>query len=140
MTNLTCPRLPFELRVVGVSFHADAVARVRVGDRVLVAHEPDNSYDANACAVMVNDELVGHAPKALAARMVSGQARAWTGTVTEVSDGGDLPTGLVISLTSFSMKDLMIGDVVFWAGGVFAAIALVYYFFRPTHGLPTGKR
>ncbi len=48
--------------------------------------------------------------------------------------------GLVISLASFSMKDLMIGDVVFWGGGVFTAIALVYYFFRPTHGLPTGKR
>ena len=25
----------------------------------------------------------------------------------------------------------MIGDVVFWAGGVFAVIALVYYFFQP---------
>ncbi|CAJ0851373.1 hypothetical protein AMST5_00407 [freshwater sediment metagenome] len=48
--------------------------------------------------------------------------------------------GLVVSLASFSMKDMMIGDVVFWAGGVFAVIALVYYFFQPTHGLPTGKR
>ncbi|MGJ0506462.1 MAG: hypothetical protein ACR652_04865 [Methylocystis sp.] len=48
--------------------------------------------------------------------------------------------GLVISLASFSLQDLMIGDVVFWAGGVFAAIALVYYIFQPTHGLPTGRR
>ncbi len=48
--------------------------------------------------------------------------------------------GLLVSLASFSMQDLQIGDVVFWAGGVFAAIALVYYFFQPKHGLPTGKR
>lgn len=48
--------------------------------------------------------------------------------------------GLLVSLASFSMQDLMIGDVVFWAGGVFAAIALVYYFFQPKHGLPTIKR
>ncbi len=48
--------------------------------------------------------------------------------------------GLLVSLASFSMQDLQIGDVVFWAGGVFATIALVYYFFQPKHGLPTGKR
>jgi hypothetical protein len=48
--------------------------------------------------------------------------------------------GLSVSLSSFFMKDLMIGDVVFWGGGVFAVIALVYYFFQPKHGLPTGRR
>lgn len=48
--------------------------------------------------------------------------------------------GLLISVTSFSMKDLMIGDVVFWAGGVFTAISLVYYFFRPSHGIPTRRK
>ncbi len=47
--------------------------------------------------------------------------------------------GLLVSLASFSMQDLMIGDVVFWGGGVFATIALVYYFFQPTHGLPMGR-
>lgn len=48
--------------------------------------------------------------------------------------------GLTLSLSSFAMKDLMIGDVVLWAGGVFAVISLVYYFFQPKHGLPTGRR
>lgn len=48
--------------------------------------------------------------------------------------------GLVVSLFSFSMKDLMIADVVLWAGGVFAVIALVYYFFQPSHGLPPGRK
>lgn len=102
MSTLSCPRLPFELRVVGVSFHADSVARVRVGDSVLIAHEPDNPHDANAVAVLVNDELVGHAPRALAARMVTGRSRSWTGVVTEVSAGRDLPTGLVVSVTAES--------------------------------------
>lgn len=44
--------------------------------------------------------------------------------------------GLLVSVFSFTMQDLMIGDVVFWFGGVFAAIALGYYFLQPTHGLP----
>lgn len=48
--------------------------------------------------------------------------------------------GLAVSLSSFAMGDQMIGDVVLWAGGVFAVIALVYYFFQPTHGIPTGRR
>jgi hypothetical protein len=47
---------------------------------------------------------------------------------------------LLVSLASFSMQDLQIGDVVFWGGGVVAAISLVYYFFQPRHGIPTGKR
>ncbi|HEY8161956.1 MAG: hypothetical protein ACR650_06035 [Methylocystis sp.] len=49
-------------------------------------------------------------------------------------------TGLLISLASFSMKDMMIGDVVFWAGGVFATIALVYYFAQPSHGIPKRRK
>ncbi len=48
--------------------------------------------------------------------------------------------GLLVSLASFSMQDLQIGDVVFWAGAVFAAIALVYYFAQPTHGIPTSRK
>jgi hypothetical protein len=48
--------------------------------------------------------------------------------------------GLLISLSSFVMGDQVIGDVVLWAGGVFAVIALVYYFFQPTHGFPAGRR
>lgn len=48
--------------------------------------------------------------------------------------------GLLVSVASFSMKDLQIGDVVFWAGGVFAGISLIYYFVQPTHGLSKGKK
>lgn len=42
--------------------------------------------------------------------------------------------GLAISLFSFSLRDQQIGVVVFWFGGVFALIALVYWFVQPTHG------
>ena len=48
--------------------------------------------------------------------------------------------GLLVSLASSTMADQMIGDVVLWAGGVFAVISLVYYFFQPRHGLPGGRR
>lgn len=48
--------------------------------------------------------------------------------------------GLLVSLSSFSMKDLMIGDVVLWAGGVFAVISLIYYFVQPTHGMANRRK
>ncbi len=42
---------------------------------------------------------------------------------------------LCISVTSFSMHNTQLGDVVFWAGGVIAVIAMAYWFFQPRHGL-----
>lgn len=45
--------------------------------------------------------------------------------------------GLVISISSFSMKDMMIGDVVFWFGAVFAVVSMLYWLFQPKHGLPS---
>jgi hypothetical protein len=45
--------------------------------------------------------------------------------------------GLLVSLASFGLGvDPMVGDILFWTGGVIAVIALIYYFVRPTHGLP----
>ncbi len=43
--------------------------------------------------------------------------------------------GLVVSVLSYSMNDLMIGDVVFWTGLCFAAITLLYWFVNPRHGM-----
>jgi hypothetical protein len=43
--------------------------------------------------------------------------------------------GLVVSMLSYSMNDLMIGDVVFWAGLCFAALSLIYWFVNPSHGM-----
>lgn len=43
--------------------------------------------------------------------------------------------GLLVSVFSFTMKDLMIGDVVFWFGGVVAFLGVMYWFIQPRHGL-----
>jgi len=43
--------------------------------------------------------------------------------------------GLLVSMFSYSMNDLMVGDVVFWVGLCFAGIALIYWFVNPRHGL-----
>jgi hypothetical protein len=33
------------------------------------------------------------------------------------------------------MKDLMLGDVVFWFGVVLAFIGVLYWFIKPRHGM-----
>ncbi|MCC3245071.1 hypothetical protein LG047_07025 [Methylocystis sp. WRRC1] len=43
--------------------------------------------------------------------------------------------GLVISIASYGMMDLMIGDVVFLFGAFCAVVGLVYWFLQPRHGL-----
>jgi|GEM_PF-1269657 len=43
--------------------------------------------------------------------------------------------GLVISLFSYSMNDLMIGDVVFDLGLFVAVIGIAYWILQPKHGL-----
>jgi len=44
-------------------------------------------------------------------------------------------SGLVISLFSYSMNDLMIGDVVFYLGLFVAVIGIAYWILQPNHGL-----
>jgi hypothetical protein len=44
-------------------------------------------------------------------------------------------SGLVISLFSYSMNDLMIGDVVFYLGLFVAVIGIAYWILQPKHGL-----
>jgi hypothetical protein len=43
--------------------------------------------------------------------------------------------GLAVSVFSYSMRDLQIGDVVFWFGVVLAFIGILYWFIQPRHGL-----
>jgi hypothetical protein len=43
--------------------------------------------------------------------------------------------GMVIAISSRGMKDEMLAEVVFWFGVVFAVIAMLYYGFRPKHGM-----
>jgi hypothetical protein len=43
--------------------------------------------------------------------------------------------GLAVSVFSYSMRDLQIGDVVFWFGVILAFIGVLYWFIQPKHGL-----
>jgi hypothetical protein len=47
--------------------------------------------------------------------------------------------GLCIGLYSQTMKDENIGTVVLLFGLAFSGVSLIYYFFRPKHGLPQRK-
>ncbi len=43
--------------------------------------------------------------------------------------------GLCIALFSRRLNDERIGEVVFWFGVVFSFVAMLYWTFRPKHGL-----
>ena len=43
--------------------------------------------------------------------------------------------GMVIVLFSRGVKDEMIGEIVFWFGVIFSVVALLYWVFRPKHGV-----
>lgn len=81
--------LPVIVKVVGVSFHRDEVVRVKVGDAVRVDHDPENPYDANACAVTTPaGGVLGHVPAPVAARLIREHAeRSWSGSVAEIFPG-----------------------------------------------------
>ena len=78
---------PVEVAVVGVSWHQEQVTKCRVGMHCEVVHEPENPFDANAYAVYVRGELVGHLPKAVAAKMVGGDAGSLEGEIVRVGAG-----------------------------------------------------
>ena len=42
--------------------------------------------------------------------------------------------GLGIALFSRSMRDEMLGEVVFWLGVAFSVFAMLYWLFQPKHG------
>jgi hypothetical protein len=81
--------LPVIVKVVGVSFHRDEVVRVKVGDQVVVRHDPDNPYDSNACVVETGaGGMLGHVPAPVAARLIRERTeRSWTGSIAEVFPG-----------------------------------------------------
>jgi len=78
---------PVEVAVVGVSWHQEQVAKCRVGMKVRAVHEPENPFDANAYAVYAGGDLVGHLPKAVAAKMVAGEAGELCGEIVRVGEG-----------------------------------------------------
>lgn len=82
--------LPFVSPVKGVSFRPEAVALVEVGMPALIEHDPNNAYDANACTVVVGNQVIGHLPAQLAARLVGRGEGSWSGTVVEKIGKADI--------------------------------------------------
>jgi hypothetical protein len=88
--------LPAVLPVVGVSFHQDVVAGLRVGDVLDVFAEPENPYDSDACVFLRDGEVVGHVPRALAGRLRRTGSH-WKARVEEVLPG-DMAIGLRVRI------------------------------------------
>lgn len=91
--------LPVVVPVRGVSFHQDLVRTVTVGQPLEVVAEPGNEFDANACAVRVGGEILGHLPREIACRLRSEGHLCWRAEVVEVLHGSKA-TGLRIKLLS----------------------------------------
>lgn len=90
-------KLPVILPVVGVSFHQDIVMRAQTGDRVAVIAEPHNPYDVNACAVMMDGEVLGHLSRVNAERIRRSGFSAWEAVIVDVI-AGEHPTALRIKV------------------------------------------
>lgn len=88
---------PFVAPVRGVSFHQDVVRSVDVGVPLEVVAEPENEFDANACAVRSGGETLGHLPREIAARLRADGGVCWSAEVVEVLRGSKA-TGLRIRL------------------------------------------
>ena len=88
---------PFVAPVKGVSFHQDVVRSVEVGVPLEVVAEPENEFDANACAVRAGGETLGHLPREIAARLRADGGVCWSAEVVEVLRGSKA-TGLRIRL------------------------------------------
>ena len=95
--------LPAVLPVVGVSFHQDVVAGLRVGDLLDVFAEPENPYDADACVFLRGGEVVGHVPRALAGRLRRTGSQ-WKARVEEVLPG-DMAIGLRVRVLAGDSTD-----------------------------------
>lgn len=81
--------LPSTIAVAGVSFYADAVARVAAGDAVALEREPSNPHDVNAVRIrrVADGARLGHAPREVARRLAVRDEDRWLGEVVEVLEG-----------------------------------------------------
>lgn len=75
---------PFQCSIAGVSWHQEAVTQAHVGAHVEVIEEPDNPYDTHARRVEVDGVVVGHLPRAVAARLADEGAGRLAGSVVDV--------------------------------------------------------
>ena len=87
-----------EYRVAGVSFRADSVGKVKVGQQVLICKEPSNPYDSNAVRVTtLNGDKLGYIPKSVNQEFLH---EIITGRVSHVGrdeSQPDLPLGMKLA-------------------------------------------
>lgn len=87
-------------RLTGVSFCADRVARLSVGDLVRLTPQPDNPHDPHAIrATTLDGEALGWVPAPIAARLASdGTVPALLGKVTALRTHDGITVGADIAL------------------------------------------
>jgi hypothetical protein len=89
---------PFEVSVVGVSWHQEAISLVKIGDEIEVRPDPLNPHDANARVVMSSHGPLGHLSRALAGRLAGEHPGVLHGVVVERL--GTVTTGLRLNIVS----------------------------------------
>lgn len=85
------PVSQIECNVAGVSFHADAVNRAYVTQKLTIVHDPDNPVDSNALRVIdENEDLLGHVPSkfGLTKRILATSQGPWEGEIVEIFEPG----------------------------------------------------
>lgn len=89
-----------EITLVGVSFCAEAVSHLEVGQEVRVVPEPQNEYDKNALRVMLSDgAAVGYIPAALAERVAhETPGQSYLGHVTDLHVHEESTVGAKITI------------------------------------------
>lgn len=95
---MTQPRLPFTVKIVGISHYQHAAQSTRVGDVIVVHHEPTNAFDSHACYIERHGERLGYLPRAISKRLVEGGGTIWTGVVSHVRDA-HTTIGIDITIT-----------------------------------------
>jgi hypothetical protein len=90
--------IPFEVSVVGVSWHQETIASVKIGDEVEIRPDPLNPHDVNARVVMSAKGALGHLSRAVAARLAKDHPGVLHGVIVERL--GTVTTGLRLNVTS----------------------------------------
>jgi hypothetical protein len=88
-------------RVVGVSFHKEAVSKLKAGEALVLEYEDDNPHDANAIRIRTLDGApIGYVPSDMARRVRTDQVGpAFSAVVERERTFEDVVVGVDIRVT-----------------------------------------
>jgi hypothetical protein len=89
--------VPFEVGVVGTSYHQDEIMRLTVGDEISVVPEPTNPFDSCARAVYARGVRIGYLAKGVSSRMAREGVGELKGAVAFL--GGHSVRGVKVTVT-----------------------------------------